>query len=161
MIVMTPRNILRVGALTASVVLGLSATAGTAYAVWSATGTGSAAAAAGTVQPLTTSVTTVSSGLLYPGVTGDARITINNPNPFPVTVTGVAGTGTITSDKGAACDAATGVSFSDVTGASLAVSASGSQTFTLAAAVAMDNSSDDACQGAVFTIAVSLVGVSG
>ncbi len=44
-----------------------------------------------TVQNLTvTAVTTPSPGsLLYPGGTGDVVLTISNPNPYPVTVTGV------------------------------------------------------------------------
>jgi hypothetical protein len=159
-IVMTPRNVLRVAALALLVLVGVGTTGGTAYAFWFASGSGAGSAAATVAKPLTTSAVAVSSGLLYPGATGDVRITINNPNPFPVTVTGVTGTGPITSDKGGACDAATGVTFADVTGASLAVPASGSASFTLAGAVAMDNSSDDTCQGATFTIPVALAGAS-
>lgn len=159
-IVMSPRNVLRVGALCLLSVLGLSVTGGTAYAFWAASGSGSGTAAAGVVQPLTTSPATVTSGLLYPGATGDVRLRVNNPNPFAVTVTSVTGTGAVTSDKGAACDGATGVSFTDQAAASLVVPASSSTTFTLTDAVTMDNSSDDSCQGATFTIAVSLTGAS-
>ena len=160
-IVMAPRNVLRAGALASLALVGLVATGGTAYAFWTATGTGSGTAAAGVAQPLTTSPLAVSTGLLYPGATGDVRIQVDNPNPFPVTVTDVVGTGAITSDKGGACDGATGVTFSDVTGAALAVPAGGSATFTLADAVTMDNSSDDSCQGATFTIGVDLTAASG
>jgi hypothetical protein len=161
MTVMTPRNVVRVGATVSGALIGLSMLGGTAYAYWKAGGTGSGTAAAGVVQPLTTSAATVSSGLLYPGATGDVRLTVVNPNPFPVTVTSVVGTTAITSDKGAACDAATGVTFTDATSVSLAVAASGSATFTLAGTVAMDNSSDDSCQGATFTIPVALTAASG
>jgi len=160
-VAMTPRNVVRVGALCLLSVLGTTLTGGTAYAFWTTTGSGSGSAGAGMAQPLTTSPVAVSSGLLYPGAAGDVRIKVDNPNPFPVTVTDVVGTGTITSDKGAACDAATGVSFTDVTGGSLPVPASGSATFTLANAVSMDNSSDDSCQGATFTIGVTLTAASG
>src|SRR5215469_2290789 len=45
---------------------------------------------------------------LYPGGNGSVKVSVNNPNPFAVTITAVNGTGgAITSDKGAACDAAT------------------------------------------------------
>ena len=159
-ITMTPRNVVRVGALATLTLAGSSALGGTAYAFWLASGTGTGAAQASVVQALTTSTATVSSGLLYPGATGNVRLTINNPNPFQVTVTSVTGNGTITSDKGAACNAATGVTFNDVTGASLVVPGGSSRTFTLTGAVAMDNSSDDSCQGATFTIPVTLAGGS-
>ena len=60
---------------------------------------------------------------LYPGGTGDIWIKVTNSNPFAVTVTSVTGAGTITSDKGAACDAATGVTFTNTTGLTQAVGA--------------------------------------
>jgi hypothetical protein len=72
----------------------------------------------------------------------------------------VTGSGTVTSDKGAACDAATGVSFTNQTGLTLDVPASGAASFTLAGAAAMSNASDNSCQGAVFTIPVTLSGAS-
>jgi hypothetical protein len=157
---MTPRNVVRVGALTFLSLAGVGLTGGTAYAYWLTTGTGTGSAAASTAQALTTSVATTGGTLLYPGATGDVRLTINNPNPFPVTVSSVSDLGTITSDKGAACDAATGVAFVDQTGLALAVPAASSATFTLVGAVTMDNSSDNSCQGATFTIGVSLAGGS-
>ncbi len=159
-IIMTPRNIVRVGATVLFTLVGSSALGGTAYAYWAASGTGSGAAKAGVAQPISATAATVSTGFLYPGATGNVSITISNPNPFPVTVTDVIGNGAITSDKGALCDASTGVTFNDLTLASLAVPALGSQTFRLTGAVLMDNSSHNTCQGAIFTIPVALVGGS-
>jgi hypothetical protein len=72
----------------------------------------------------------------------------------------VSGAGTITSDKGAACDASTGVTFTNQSGLTLDVPASTSATFTLSGSVAMSNASDNSCQGAVFTVPVSLSGAS-
>lgn len=160
MTVMTPRHVVRVGATAGAALVALGSMGGTAYAYWTATGTGTATAAAGTVQPLTTTAATVPTGLLYPGAKGDVRITVNNPNPFPVTVTSVTGSGAITSDKGAACDASTGVTFTDQVGLGLVVPAAGSQSFTLAGAVSMSNSSDSTCQGATFTLPVVLAAAS-
>jgi hypothetical protein len=163
-VVMTPRNVVRVGAVVALSVIGTASLGGTAYAFWAASGSGSATAAAGTAQPLTAAAASVTTGLLYPGgPAGDVRLTITNPNPFPVTVTDVVNpvTSPITSNKGGLCDASTGVDFIDQSGKTLSVPASSSATFTLAGAVTMANSSDDTCQGATFTIPVVLTGRSG
>jgi hypothetical protein len=97
---------------------------------------------------------------LYPGGTGDIWIKVTNSNPFAVTVTSVTGAGTITSDKGAACDAATGVTFTNTTGLTQAVGAGATVTFSLAGKVAMSNASDNSCQGAVFTVPITLAATS-
>jgi hypothetical protein len=130
-----------------------------AFASWLASGTGSGSAKARVAQPLTT-LSATASPTLYPGGTGDFVITIGNPNPYPVTVTSISANGPITSDH-EGCDAPThGVSFTDQTGV-FPVPANGSATFTLAAAVAMADTSPEACQGATFTIPVKLSGGSG
>ena len=97
---------------------------------------------------------------LYPGGTGDIWIKVTNSNPFAVTVTSVTGAGTITSDKGAACDAATGVTFTNTTGLTQVVGAGATVTFSLAGKVAMSNASDNTCQGAVFTVPITLAATS-
>jgi hypothetical protein len=93
---------------------------------------------------------------LYPGGTGDLWVKVSNPNPFAVTVTSVTGAGAITSDKGAACDASTGVTFTNTTGLTQAVGAGATVTFSLAGKVAMSNASDNTCQGAVFSVPITL-----
>jgi hypothetical protein len=160
MTVMNPRRIVRAATTVVLGVAGVAALGGTAYAVWTTSGTGSGHATATSAQPLTTSAASVSSNLLFPGGTGDVKVTINNPNPFAVTVTAINSNGTITSDKGAACNAATGVTFSSTSGLSVVVAANGTATTTLAGKAAMSNASDNSCQGAVFTIPVALVGAS-
>jgi hypothetical protein len=97
---------------------------------------------------------------LYPGGTGDIWIKVTNSNPFAVTVTSVTGASTISSDKGAACDAATGVTFTNTTGLTQAVGAGATVTFSLAGKVAMSNASDNSCQGAVFTVPITLAATS-
>jgi hypothetical protein len=134
---------------------------GVAYAAWTAGGSGSGYAKATTAQALSTiDVSATTSATLYPGATGDLELEIDNPNPYPVRITSVSGTGAITSDKGAACNASTGVTFTDQSGLTLDVPASSSASFTLAGSVAMSNASDNSCQGAVFTVPVSLSGAS-
>jgi hypothetical protein len=88
------------------------------------------------------------------------KLTVTNPNGFAVTVTGVTGGGAITSDKGATCNASTGVTFTNTTGLSQAIGAGATVTFSLAGKAAMSNSSVDACQGAIFTIPVTLTATS-
>lgn len=132
-----------------------------AFAAWTATGAGSGYAKASSAQALTTvDVSASTTATLYPGATGDVLLRISNPNPYAVTVTDVAGSGAIDSDTTAACDASTGVTFTDQTGLTLNVPASGAATFTLSGSVAMANSSHTSCQGAVFTIPVTLSGAS-
>ena len=145
----------------ASVLIGAMLAASVAFAAWTATGSGDGYAKATTAQALTTvDVSASTAATLYPGATGDVKIRIDNPNPYPVRVTDVAGSGAITSDKGAACDASTGVTYTDQTGLALDVAASSAATFTLAGSVSMSNASDDSCQGAVFTVPVNLSGAS-
>ena len=97
---------------------------------------------------------------LYPGGSGAVKLSVTNPNPFAVTITGVTGAGTITSDKGAACDASTGVTFTNTTGLSQAVGAGATVTFSLAGKVAMSNASDNSCQGAIFSVPITLAATS-
>ncbi len=87
-------------------------------------------------------------------------VKVTNPNSFAVTVTSVTGAGTITSDKGAACNASTGVTFTNAAGLSQAVGAGATVTFSLAGKVAMSNASDNSCQGAIFTVPVTLSATS-
>jgi len=147
----------KAAAAGAALAVGLASTI--ALAEWLANGTGEGYARATVAEALTTESATVQESL-YPGGTGDLVLRINNPNPFPVTVTSVTQDGTITSDDSACDTGGHGVALAPQT-VSLAVPASSAQTFTLADAVSMAATSDDACQGALFTIPVSLNGGSG
>jgi hypothetical protein len=139
------------------------AVVGLVYAAWTTNGTGSGYAKAGTAQALSTvDVAASTSATLYPGgPAGDVLIRISNPNSYPVTVTGVAGNGAITADAGHSGCTTTGVSFTDQTGLTIAVPANGQTQHTLSGAATMSNASLNACQGATFTIPVTLSGASG
>lgn len=136
---------------------------GVLYAAWSTTGSGNGYAKAGTASALTIGDASASTTAdLYPGGTGSVKLKVTNPNPFAVRITTVTKQtgGTITSDKGAACNASTGVTFTDQTGLTLDVAANATSTFTLSGAVSMTNASDNTCQGAIFTIPVDVTGAS-
>jgi hypothetical protein len=134
------------------------------YAAWTSAGNGSGVAKASTAQPLTTVTATASAGL-YPGVTAALTLQVSNPNPYPVTVTDVTGNGTITADAshstcGQDATHPTGVTYTDQHNLSIAVPASGTAQVSVSGSVHMSNASDNSCQGATFTIPVSLNGAS-
>jgi hypothetical protein len=134
---------------------------GVAVAAWSVTGTGSGAAKATSASALgLVDASGFTTAALSPGTTADLKLRVTNSNGFPVRITAVSGTGTITSDKGAACDAATGVSFTNQSGLTLDVGAGATATLTVPGSVAMSNASDNACQAAVFTVPVSVTASS-
>src|ERR671936_1650682 len=81
--------------------------AAVAVGAWNTTGSGTGYAKASTASSLTlgdASASTVAD--LYPGASGNVKITVTNPNPFPVNITTVSQTAStsITSDKGASCN---------------------------------------------------------
>jgi hypothetical protein len=134
---------------------------GVGLGAWSIGGTGNGAAKATTASAITLAdASGFTSADLYPGATGNLKLRATNPNPFPVRITAVSGNGTITSDKGAACDASTGVTLANQSGLTLDLAAGATATLTVPNAVSMSNSSDNSCQGAVFTVPVSLTAVS-
>ena len=134
---------------------------GFVYAAWTTNGSGSGYAKAGTSQALSTvDVSATTSASLYPGQTGDVKLQIHNPNPYNVRVTAVSGNGTITADGGHSGCTTTGVTFTDQTGLTIDISANSDATTTLTGAASMSNSSLNACQGATFTVPVSLTGAS-
>ncbi len=147
---------------------------GLVYAAWTTSGNGSGYAKAKTAQALSTvDVAASTTATLYPTGDGDVLIQIHNPNPYQVTVSSITGTGAVTADAGhSTCGSdgshPTGVTFTDQTGLSLVVpdaatdsgDGNGNKQVTLTGAAHMSNASDDSCQGATFTIPVSISGAS-
>src|SRR3954452_20099481 len=84
----------------------LTLVSGVTFGGWNVTGTGSGYSKALSAQTLTLSDASGSTtAQLYPSGSGDLVVKVTNPNPFAVTITGVSnGSGSITSNKGAACD---------------------------------------------------------
>ena len=152
----------------AALFLGILLAGSVAFAWWTAGGSGSGYTKAETAQALTTvdvSASTVAQ--LHPGGSSDVILRIHNPNTYAVTVTNINGNGAITSGN-ATCDTASapytgnGVTFANQSG-TWVVPASANLDVTLTNAASMANSattSNDSCQGQVFTIPVTLVGHS-
>lgn len=161
-------------------VLAVTAGAGAAWAAWTVYGTGNAYAQADKVVALEL-VAATTDATLYPGATGDAVIKVKNPNRFPVAVTNVTWKPSdgVRSSGGIGFCSNTGVSFGDfstspmgsngmLAGARLMAAAGGqlkvgggeTVQFTLSNAVRMINNVDNGCQGATFSIPVSVIASS-
>jgi hypothetical protein len=152
----------------ATVLIGLAAlaaalgAAGIAVAAWLGTGSGKPGVTAGTaLLPTTTAVagSAVTSGLLTPGVSGTAVVTVTNPNPYKVKIVTISPNGAATGTGGTGTCTTTGVTFTaQQPGTTLTAGAS--TTLTLAGAVGMSTASDTGCQGATFTVPVTVAVVS-
>lgn len=159
-----PRAALAVGVLGLAVL-----STGTGFAYWEASGSGSGTAAAGSAAPLTTVATTASAtSLLYPGgPAADVRLTVSNPNSYPVTVTAVTANGAVTATGGIGTCVTTGVTLATpAAGLPFTVpekvgGTNGSIAVTLTAGAQMSNTSENGCQGATFSLPVALAGASG
>ena len=150
--------------IAASMTLIVMVAVGFVYAAWTTSGTGSGYAKAGTSQALTTvDVSATTTASLYPGQSGSVTVKISNPNGYNVRVTGISLNGQqsdIAADAGHSGCTTTGVTFTNQSGLSLDVNAGSAAEFTLNSAASMTNASLNACQGATFTIPVSLTGAS-
>ena len=136
--------------------------AGGAFAYFTSTGSGSGSASVGSPDEVTIAAVTPTSGLLYPGATGELDATISNPNTFSVRVNSlVLGGGGISVDGGhAGCDtSAIHYTTQNNGGVGWTVppkigSTPGSLDVDLADAVGMDSDAANECQGATFTISL-------
>ncbi len=142
---------------------------GVAAAYWTAGGSGSGSVSAGTASPLTTvSATASTTSLLYPsGPAADLAMTVRNPNPYPVSITGLSANGAVTAAGGIGTCTTTGVALATPTAGlpftvpARAAGTDGSITVSLTAAAQMTSTSENGCQGATFTVPVTLTGQSG
>lgn len=140
--------------------LALTAVSGTAYAYWTTTGTGTGSAAATKAEPLTTVSAVVSPAvLLHPGSpAADVVVRVANPNPFDVVVTTVVqGTGAVTASGVSTSCTTTGVTFvAPQGGLPLTVPAKSQAETVLKQAAKMDGTSETGCQGATFSLPLSI-----
>ncbi|TQJ38046.1 hypothetical protein FBY33_0031 [Arthrobacter sp. SLBN-112] len=139
----------------------IAAGAGSAYAFWTAGGTGTGTAAAGTMQAVTVDALVAGDGptaTLVPGGTADVVLRFSNPNPYSVQVYSVTANGPATADTAHSGCTTTGVSFTG-TAAPLSpatfIPANSSTLLTLPGLAAMDTTSLAPCQGATFHLPVT------
>jgi predicted ribosomally synthesized peptide with SipW-like signal peptide len=148
------RRVLVLAAAAALVGVG----AGTAYAYFTSSGSSTGSASTGTMQTVTITATAGSPNTaLLPDGTGDVVLQVDNPNDFAVTLVSVIGSGAVGVDaEHSGCDPSV-VTFTNQTGLSISIpaSASGYQV-DLPGAAAMSSSASDACQGATFSIPVTI-----
>lgn len=153
-----------------AVAIGMVSTAvigsGVAFASWSASGTGTAAAKAGTASAVTgVTATTTTSGTLVPGSSVPLVVNIHNPNAFPVTVTAITvSSGAPSGAPGGNCTAtSSGVTTTGVsaTGLTLVVQPNSDNTYTSPTNnVSMATTSDNSCQGGTFTWSATVTATS-
>ena len=150
----------------------LASTSMIAFAAWTATGTGSGKASARTAVALVVDAVTPSA-CLYPGATGSTacpvQFTVTNNNPYPVSLNKLTlgAITAVTDGLGTGCDnpadthGVTVNTAEQTLSTAITVAAnSTSTTQTSPLLVSMGNSSDNDCQGAVFTIVATLTGTS-
>lgn len=134
--------------------LALLLPAGVGVALWTASGSGSGAAKARSALDLVvTSGAAV--GDLYPGASGKVYLSVENPNPYAVTLTGGSVTG-ITAVSGS-CTAAD-FTLGSGTVPSTAIAAGATASVVLDAALTMRSTAGNGCQGATVTVAATVTG---
>jgi hypothetical protein len=139
------------------VIVGGVTAGGTAYALWSSTGTGSGRAVTLSAQTLTVTAVTGTADL-YPGASGKLSFTVTNPNPYPVTFIAMT-PGTITSSNPATCPSSNLTVATFPSGLSLAVAANAtSPTLSIPAAATLALAAPDGCQNKTFDVALTLTG---
>jgi len=144
--------------------IAIACIAGAAFAAWTTGGSGHATAQARTSIALATVAVPASGASLYPGADAKVTVRVNNDNDYPVRITDVAfGSAAATTTSGAlgVCPtgADAGLLYTDQTGLALDVAAHATATFDVDG-VHMDTGAPNGCQGATFTIPVTLTGAS-
>jgi hypothetical protein len=141
-------------------VVGVLAVGGASWAYFTSHGSGSGHGSTGTMSTVTLSATAGSASTpLYPGGTGDVSLEVNNPNSYAVTLVSVAlkAGGSITPDAGHSGCTTTGVTFTNQSGLSTTIPAGvTNHQVHLSGAVSMGPSSLSGCQGATFSIPVTI-----
>jgi hypothetical protein len=147
-----------------AIIAAIGILAGTAYALWSSTATGSGNAKAVTAVTVTVNAVTGAADLYPGGSAGKVFFTLTNTNPYAITfdsLTAASVSGVSGGIGGSPACATSDVTLATlpITGLSLPVGAnSTSATQSISGVVSMIGAAPDACQGAVFNIALTLTG---
>jgi len=136
---------------------------GVAVAAWLTSGTGPAQGQAVTAQNLTVTARSGPADLYPGGPAGAVYFTVSNPNPYPVTLTGVT-YGAISGGAGGCTATAPNIVLAATPPAtitpSLVVPASGSSDGSLAGVLSMPTTAANECQGATFLVQITVTGAS-
>jgi hypothetical protein len=157
----TPRRLVARTA-AATITLCLATGVGGAYAYWATVGAGSGAATNGTMAAISVEAYVSAGspqGTLVPGGTVDVAVRALNPNSFPVQVYAIRGNGGATADANYPACTTTGVKFVDPVAPlnpTVSIPANSSILITLPNAAAMSTASSSGCQGATFSLPVTL-----
>jgi hypothetical protein len=151
---LVPRLTRRATAL-AGAAIAVLASAGVAFAYFTSSGSGTASASTGTLKvAIAATAGTPKTPLLPGGPAGEVTLQVNNPNDFGVTLISVVGDGTIKASGG--CTAAD-VTFANQTGLRISIPANSADYLVdLPGAASLGTSSPDDCQGATFSIPVTI-----
>lgn len=145
-------------ALAVAAVIGVIAVGyGTAYAFWTRSTSG---AASGTTASLHVSLVALAGGdtsnsTLVPGGQGDLVLKVSTQSSVTLTAVALKSGGSITADGGHPGCSTTGVSVATPTNLPIAL-APGTTVVHLANGVAMSTSSSAGCQGATFSVPVTI-----
>jgi hypothetical protein len=157
----TPRR-LAAKTAAATITLCLATGAGGAYAYWATVGAGSGAATNGTMSTVTVEALVAGdspANTLVPGGTAAVAVRALNPNSFPVQVYAIRGNGAATADANHPACTTPGVKFVDPAAPlapALSIPANSSILITLPNAATMSTASSSGCQGATFSLPVTL-----
>lgn len=153
----------RVAVAGSVAVLLVGMASGAAYGYFTAGGSGTGSASVGTLDQVTLATAGTPSSPLLPGDAGDVTLQVTNPNPVAVSLVGVAlqTGGSITPDAGHAGCATTDsnpvVTLTVPSGdLPVQIAAGATVAVDLATAAHMDVAATQSCQGASFTVPVTL-----
>src|SRR4051794_18656172 len=142
-----------------TVVVIAAATGGAAYGIVTGGGSGTGSASAGTLQTVTASAFvgggTPHSQLFPGGPRADVMLRLNNPTSYPVQLFSGSGNGSITADASHSGCTTTGVTFTPPSSPNVTIP-TGSSLVHLSGAASMSTASVNACQGATFSIPVTV-----
>ena len=136
----------------------IAASCGIAFAYWGSQGSGTGSAATGTMTIHVDAIqgTDANGSSLVPGGSGDVIVRVTNPNSFSVHVTAISGNGAPTASNLCTPTGVTFTSPTDYSAAAFTMTAGQTTLFRLVGAAGMSLSSASSCQGATFTIPVSV-----
>jgi hypothetical protein len=151
---LVPRMTRRATTATIAVIATL-ACAGIAFAYFTSNGSSTASADTGSLRvSIAATAGTPSSPLLPGGPAGDVALEVNNPNNAAVTLISVVGDGAITASGGCT---APDVTFANQTGLQISIPANSTDyQVDLSGAASLSASSPNDCQGATFSIPVTI-----